>query len=136
MTTPYFADDAVTLYPGDAEVRVLRELPDSGADLVVTSPRTADWATTAPAGGLVATPRAYIRPGGTPSASHGSNRSQESVVPSGSVLSSARSVFSRCPLETLTASSVSRASKASRSWVCSALLSALLRAPCLSPSAI
>jgi hypothetical protein len=70
MTTPYFADDAATLYTGDA-VEVLSELPDGGADLVVTSPRTGDCATTAPAGGLVAIPRAYIRPGGTPSASPG-----------------------------------------------------------------
>ncbi|MDQ0945948.1 hypothetical protein QFZ67_007653 [Streptomyces sp. V1I1] len=70
MTTPYFADDAATLCTGDA-VEVLSELPDGGADLVVISPRTGDCATTAPPGGVVATPRAYIRPGGTPSASPG-----------------------------------------------------------------
>ncbi|MFD8716927.1 DNA-methyltransferase [Streptomyces sp. NPDC059629] len=37
MITPYFSDDTVTLYTGDA-AEVLRELPANTADCVVTSP--------------------------------------------------------------------------------------------------
>ncbi len=37
MTAPYYADDTVTLWQGDA-LEVLRRLPDSSADCVVTSP--------------------------------------------------------------------------------------------------
>lgn len=37
MTTPYFQDDATTLYHGDAAA-VLASLPDQSADCIVTSP--------------------------------------------------------------------------------------------------
>lgn len=37
MILPYYSDDSVTLYTGDA-VEVLRDLPDDRADCVVTSP--------------------------------------------------------------------------------------------------
>lgn len=37
MTTPYYADDSVTLWHGDALV-VLREMPEASVDCVVTSP--------------------------------------------------------------------------------------------------
>lgn len=37
MIRPYYDDNSVTLYTGDA-VEVLRELPDGCADCVVTSP--------------------------------------------------------------------------------------------------
>ena len=37
MTTPHYADDAVTLYHGDC-LEVLRALPDASVDAVVTDP--------------------------------------------------------------------------------------------------
>lgn len=37
MTTPYYSDDSVTLWHGDA-LAVLREMPDESVDCVVTSP--------------------------------------------------------------------------------------------------
>lgn len=37
MVTPYYADDSVTLYHGDC-IEVLRELPDSSVDSIVTDP--------------------------------------------------------------------------------------------------
>jgi site-specific DNA-methyltransferase (adenine-specific) len=38
MTTPYYADDRVTLYGGDAVLEVLRSLPAQSVDAVITDP--------------------------------------------------------------------------------------------------
>jgi site-specific DNA-methyltransferase (cytosine-N4-specific) len=61
MTAPYYADDTVTLYLGDA-LDVLRTLPDGSADCIVTSPPYFGQRDYGAPGqyGLEATPAAYV----------------------------------------------------------------------------
>lgn len=61
VRNPYFADDAVTLYQGDA-LDVLRELPSGSADCVVTSPPYYGLRDYGEPGqyGLEETPAAYV----------------------------------------------------------------------------
>lgn len=61
MTTPYYADDSITLWHGDA-LKVLRTLPDHSIDCCVTSPPyfgLRDYGETGQYG-LEETPAAYV----------------------------------------------------------------------------